>query len=246
MHMLMARTAAYVLLVMSVEAAWAQRSPADAVPFDISGFESEATQHLVDAGIIEGYPDGTAGARRVLTRYEFAQAWGRLLRKMRLQSSPVDWDAIRTDVPADHWAREAVELLAETGILRPSPYRDVSPWHWAADGVANASGIPDESTLWLTIDGNQPLLRREFTQVFANTWQLAAEQESLPAARTEGARDLGLPAGTPLAMAVNETILIGYPNGSFGLERPMVRIEAFFAMARVLIALEPRRHHKRP
>jgi len=38
-----------------------------------------AVQQLADAGIVQGYPDGTYGGKRAMTRYEFAEAIARLI-----------------------------------------------------------------------------------------------------------------------------------------------------------------------
>jgi len=56
---------------------FAQRNPAETVPFDHWAYD--AVQTLVDEGIIIGYPDGTFRGDRVMTRYEFAMAISRLL-----------------------------------------------------------------------------------------------------------------------------------------------------------------------
>jgi hypothetical protein len=47
------------------------------VPWDHWAYDAIA--ELYDAGLIEGYPDGTFGGSRLLTRYEFAQALARLM-----------------------------------------------------------------------------------------------------------------------------------------------------------------------
>jgi len=60
-----------------VAPAFAQRNPAETVPFDHWAYD--AVQTLVDEGIIIGYPDGTFRGDRVMTRYEFAMAISRLL-----------------------------------------------------------------------------------------------------------------------------------------------------------------------
>lgn len=58
-------------LLLSMSAiAFAQEFPD--VPPDHWAYD--AVQELVDAGIIQGYPDGTFGGKRAMTRYEFAEA----------------------------------------------------------------------------------------------------------------------------------------------------------------------------
>lgn len=62
-------TIAAVLLAISLPV-FAQEFPD--VPPDHWAYD--AVQELVDAGIIQGYPDGTFGGKRAMTRYEFAEA----------------------------------------------------------------------------------------------------------------------------------------------------------------------------
>jgi hypothetical protein len=42
----------------------------------------DAVQKLIDAGLIEGYPDGTFGGNRPMTRYEYAMVISRLMDKL--------------------------------------------------------------------------------------------------------------------------------------------------------------------
>ena len=63
-------------LLLSMSAiAFAQEFPD--VPPDHWAYD--AVQELVDAGIIQGYPDGTFGGKRAMTRYEFALALSRAI-----------------------------------------------------------------------------------------------------------------------------------------------------------------------
>ena len=64
-----------VLLLVIALPVFAQEFPD--VPPDHWAYQ--AVQELVNAGIIEGYPDGTYGGRRAMTRYEFAQAIARAI-----------------------------------------------------------------------------------------------------------------------------------------------------------------------
>lgn len=63
-------------LLLSMSAiAFAQEFPD--VPPDHWAYD--AVQELVDAGIIQGYPDGTFGGKRAMTRYEFAEAMAKAI-----------------------------------------------------------------------------------------------------------------------------------------------------------------------
>ncbi|MGD9552578.1 MAG: S-layer homology domain-containing protein, partial [Candidatus Caldatribacteriota bacterium] len=56
--------------------------PALANPFvdvPLNHWAYDAVQTLAAKGIVIGYPDGTFGGQRTLTRYEFAEATARLL-----------------------------------------------------------------------------------------------------------------------------------------------------------------------
>ncbi len=67
---------ALLLLGLALAPASAQQPFAD-VPLDHWAYDAVAG--MAETGILEGYPDGTFGGKRSLTRYEFAQAVARLL-----------------------------------------------------------------------------------------------------------------------------------------------------------------------
>ncbi len=74
----MRKTALYMiaaLLLGLCAIAFAQEFPD--VPPDHWAYD--AVQELVDAGIIQGYPDGTFGGKRAMTRYEFAEAMAKAI-----------------------------------------------------------------------------------------------------------------------------------------------------------------------
>ncbi len=66
-------------LVLGVGTVFAQQKPA--VPPDVppDHWAYDAVRDLYEAGLLEGYPDGTFGGDRTMTRYEFAMALARLL-----------------------------------------------------------------------------------------------------------------------------------------------------------------------
>ena len=69
----------------------AQTAHAQAAPFldtPTNHWAYEAVQNLAAKKIIIGYPDGTYGGRRPMTRYEFAVAIDRLLRTLADMNSP--------------------------------------------------------------------------------------------------------------------------------------------------------------
>ena len=101
------------------------------VPSD--GTYSRYVDALQKAGIIIGYPDGTAGGARAIVRYEAAMAFARLADTLRLSEAiapvTVKVSAERkndqifqpaakpSDVPRDHWASRAIGRLGALGLL---------------------------------------------------------------------------------------------------------------------------------
>lgn len=81
----------------AVSHAQAASGPFADVPTDHWAYQSVDT--LQKAGIVIGYPDGTYGGRRPMTRYEFAVAIARLLAQMKPSGvSADDLAALRTDL----------------------------------------------------------------------------------------------------------------------------------------------------
>lgn len=82
----------------------AQATPASGpfadVPADHWAYQSVDT--LQKAGIVIGYPDGTYGGKRAMTRYEFAVAIARLLPLLKVDTTNLatkgDLDALRSDL----------------------------------------------------------------------------------------------------------------------------------------------------
>ena len=80
----------------AVSHAQAASGPFADVPTDHWAYQSVDT--LQKAGIVIGYPDGTYGGRRPMTRYEFAVAIARLLAQMNPGVKEGDLTALRTDL----------------------------------------------------------------------------------------------------------------------------------------------------
>ena len=85
-------TAAFAAGLMAVGAALATPSAsAQAAPFldtPTNHWAYEAVQDLAKKGIVIGYPDGTYGGKRPMTRYEFAVAIDRALRTLADMNAP--------------------------------------------------------------------------------------------------------------------------------------------------------------
>jgi len=80
----------------TVSHAQAASGPFADVPTDHWAYASVDT--LQKAGIVIGYPDGTYGGRRPMTRYEFAVAIARLLNQMNPGVKPGDLATLRSDL----------------------------------------------------------------------------------------------------------------------------------------------------
>ena len=65
---------------------FAQRNPAETVPFDHWAYD--AVKQLCEKGVIIGYPDGTFKGDRAMTRYEFAMAISRLIENVGKMVQP--------------------------------------------------------------------------------------------------------------------------------------------------------------
>ena len=85
---------------------------------DIAGHWAEANiRELIQAGAIEGYPNGTFGPDRTITRAEFASI---LVKAFKLQEKSGKGFADTNN----HWARKAIETAAAYDII--SGYSDSS------------------------------------------------------------------------------------------------------------------------
>jgi hypothetical protein len=84
MNMKMKKLALVLVVVLMASAAMpAMASPFADVPADHWAYDSVA--ELAAAGLIEGYPDGTYGGSRMMTRYEAAMVFARALNRLESQ-----------------------------------------------------------------------------------------------------------------------------------------------------------------
>ncbi|HEY8417961.1 MAG TPA: S-layer homology domain-containing protein, partial [Limnochordales bacterium] len=106
-------------LTLAAVMVWAVAVPAfgQVLPFrDVSRdhWAYEAVQALAEAGLVEGYPDGTFGGERTFTRYEMAMVFARILARLE-QLLEDQIHATVDDRIADLWAA-IQELRAWAGI----------------------------------------------------------------------------------------------------------------------------------
>lgn len=71
----------------------------------------------VQAGWIQGYPDGTFRGHEVLNRYQLAAVLGRVLKDLGVEAEPVAFK----DVPLGHWALEPLSLAVAWGLVSGYP-----------------------------------------------------------------------------------------------------------------------------
>ena len=97
-------------------------SPFADVPADHWAYD--AIVELAAAGLIEGYPDGTYGGARMMTRYEAAMVFARALRRLETQIASMDLlpelDKVKAELMAEIEAAKAAagqQAPAETTII---------------------------------------------------------------------------------------------------------------------------------
>ena len=93
----------------AVTHAQAASGPFADVPTDHWAYQSVDT--LQKAGIVIGYPDGTYGGRRPMTRYEFAVAIARLLAQMNKPAAPFDPSGLEAQIASNKAAIDALTAL---------------------------------------------------------------------------------------------------------------------------------------
>ena len=117
---------------------------------------AEAIRTLADTGVIGGYPDGTFGPEKNITRAEAATMICRLV-NMAEEAQTLS-EQVFGDVPISHWASGYVAMAAELGIVGGYGNGKYGPedlvteqqiikmlvcsWNYESD-AANAGGWPD-------------------------------------------------------------------------------------------------------
>src|SRR5690554_3443183 len=94
-------------------------SPFADVPADHWAYDSIV--ELAAAGLIEGYPDGTYGGARMMTRYEAAMVFARALHRLETQIASIDLlpelDRVKAELMAEIEAALAEAPQAETTVV---------------------------------------------------------------------------------------------------------------------------------
>jgi hypothetical protein len=86
-----------------------------------SGTESAAIYKLNGLGIIEGYPDGTFGADKTITRAEFAKIACSIAGLANVAEGMSGTVSSYSDVAVDHWANGYINVAAAQGYMKGDP-----------------------------------------------------------------------------------------------------------------------------
>lgn len=79
-------------------------------------YYAEAATALEKSDILEGYPDGTFGAEKSITRAEMAAIVCRMIGK-EADSESAKGETVFDDVAADHWASGYINIASKEGII---------------------------------------------------------------------------------------------------------------------------------
>lgn len=141
---------------------------------DVTGTSAEAAaiSRLSGLGVLEGYPDGTFGPEKTITRAEFAKIACVTAGLKSVASGMGGSASIFSDVATDHWANGWINVAAAQGFVKGYPdgtyqpegkitqaevitvllrllgYNDNLPGNWPSDYIAKAAnlGILDDIT----------------------------------------------------------------------------------------------------
>ncbi len=149
----------------------AQAAPASGpfadVPADHWAYNSVDT--LQKAGIVIGYPDGTYGGKRAMTRYEFAVAIARLLPLLKVDTSNLatkgDLAALQSDLESKLAANQAAldALTRLVNEFQPELQRlgqDVAQIKMELAGLEQRVAVVEAEQRRLKITGNLDLIAR--------------------------------------------------------------------------------------
>jgi hypothetical protein len=141
---------------------------------DVSGTsaESAAIYRLSGLGVLDGYPDGTFGPEKTITRAEFAKIACVTAGLKSVASGMGGTASPFSDVATDHWANGWINVAAAQGFVKGDPagtfrpadqikqaeavtvlmrllgYNDNLPGEWPSDYIAKGAnlGILDDVT----------------------------------------------------------------------------------------------------
>ena len=182
--MMMKKHNQLIILLVLISFIFTMVGSAGAASFsDVKGNAAEAAAiyRLNGLGIIDGYPDGTFGPEKTITRAEFAKI-ACITAGLKSVASGMNVTAsLFSDVKADHWANGWINVAAAQGYVKGDPtgtfrpedqitqaeaatvlmrilgYNDNLPGEWPSDYISKAAnlGILDD----VTFTAGQPATR---------------------------------------------------------------------------------------
>ncbi|HEY8449699.1 MAG TPA: S-layer homology domain-containing protein, partial [Bacillota bacterium] len=178
---------------------------------DMAGhWAAQVVAALASRGVIQGYPDGTFGPERSVTRAEFATLLVRGLRTERQLpdvGEPLPF-ADRDVIPA--WAAGSIGVAARQGLL---------------GGYEDGTFRPE-----------RPITREEAAVILSRLPEVA-EVAPDPIAYTD-ADAISAWARLGVVLASGAGLVEGYPDGSFRPQAPITRAEAAALIERLLGVLQ--------
>ena len=165
---------------------------------DIAGHWAEdQITYLANQGLVSGFPDGTFGPSETVTRAQVA-----VVVSGQLGLDPEQ--AAFPDVPATHWASDAIGALADAGIM---------------------GGYPDG-----TFQPSNPMTRAEVAVVLSNAYGYTATSSGSSFADVPTAHW----AFGNIQALYDNYITIGYPDGTYRPANTMTRAEFSIFMAKAI------------
>jgi hypothetical protein len=95
---------------------WTRDNPFHDVPNNGGTWHANAISTTYAAGLISGLPDGGFAPNRSITRAEIATVISRFIDRDQMEGLSAD-SADFIDVSSDHWAYDAINLVAELGWM---------------------------------------------------------------------------------------------------------------------------------
>ena len=164
----------------------------------VSGWVYNAVSNLARLGYITGYPDGSFKPGNTITRAEFVSIIDKILNLPAYNPAVPDF----SDVSTGDWFYASVEKAVYAGIIK---------------GYGNSTFKPDD-----------PITREDMAVILVNALgkqEEAAASRGVNAGFKDDARISSWARGY-VAVAVNDGLLKGYPDGNFSPLGNATRAEA--------------------
>lgn len=186
------------------------KSPVKPSFADRAGHWAEmAVSELAYRGIVFGYPDGTFGPDREVTRAEIAAILVRALKLMPGSEQELKFKD-NTKIPA--WARNAVAAAVREGLVRGYPQPDGT----------------------VTFEAERLVSRAEMAVLVARVLEKKLGPVEPAEFKFTDAGKIPIWAQASVGAAMAKRIVAGYPDNTFRAEKPATRAEAAAMVLRLL------------